>query len=224
MRKLTVLLGVSFIALVTATSPAAARSQFTCNGGYQFVTVGDLVVPPSGTCLISLSTVEGNVTVMKGGYIRASATQIGGNVKGHDALRVYLDGATRVTGDVEVKGTKETILVDSQFGDVRVQGTPNGGGDIHFFNNSIAGDVRLTHNAASMVVNLNTVGGDVQIEKNIGDLTAEANSVHNMDVSENSGIYAFVQQNKGQELRCEGNDSLFTGGPNTFAHTEGQCF
>jgi len=138
MRKLTVLLGVSFIALVTATSPAAARSQFTCNGGYQFVTVGDLVVPPSGTCLISLSTVEGNVTVMKGGYIRASATQIGGNVKGHDALRVYLDGATRVTGDVEVKGTKETILVDSQFGDVRVQGTPNGGGDIHFFNNSIA--------------------------------------------------------------------------------------
>jgi hypothetical protein len=222
MRRLTVLLGVASIALLAAASPASARSQFTCNGNFQFVTVGDLVVPPGATCMISLSTVEGDVTVRKDASIRASATQIGGSVKGRDSLRIFLDGATLVAGDVDVRGTIETELVNSQFGAVRIQGTPIGS-DIRIFNNTIGGDLQIEHNTASMVVNLNTVGGDVQIDKNVENLTAEGNSVRNMYVLKNTGS-ASVQFNNGQELRCEDNEGLFIGGPNTFAQIEGQCF
>jgi hypothetical protein len=226
MRKLLLLLGAASIVLVTAASPVQAKDAFTCNSlrSYDFITVDDLVVPPNGTCIIGgVSTINGNVTVLEGAYLSFGLGQIHGNVKGRGAHTIYLDG-TGVDGHLQAEETLEVALENSKFGAVQIQRTPTPFGNIHLFNNTIAGDLQVRHNIAFMVVNHNTVGGDVQVDHNIGDLLVAGNTVQNMDVSENTTGTVWVSDNKGQELLCEGNQYMYVAGPNYFAQTEGQCF
>ena len=86
MRKLLVLLGAASIGLLAAASPAWADGEFQCNGTFVGVTVGDVVVPPKGACTLTLSTVKGNVTVLKKASFEAIFTKIGANVEGQGDL------------------------------------------------------------------------------------------------------------------------------------------
>lgn len=217
------------------------RHVFVCNGTYTGVWVRDLVVPPSGVCLLTNSIIDGGVAVRSNGDFEAGTTSIRGDVQADGAQTVYVYAGSTVNGDINTDATSQTQIFDSSVtGEVRVQ---QGTGQVYLCNdtvgwgiavrgsgpNILVGD-HLDPNCPGNVVNQgNIVVSDnaTYVELSVGDNSVPHGSIF---VTNNQGTPVGtsgenVQGNQGgYALVCEGNASPFLGSPNPgWAQYVGQC-
>jgi len=211
----------------------------TCNDpNPQTVTAAaDLVVPENGTCIITGSTVGDDVKVGRGGYFEASGSTIGGDVSASRALTLYLHDGVTVGGEIESSKTAQVFLFDSTLNDdVGVWGTSE---QVNICGNQIDGDVRVSDSSRDILIGdptavgcgANTLlnGHSLKASDNFTDvefvIRGNVFTGGNLGVFGNKGPSAkFVQDNSGgNELRCYGNSSPFTGTPNAFTSEQGQC-
>jgi hypothetical protein len=250
--RLPVVLVAAVVALSMAAAPALADGDngnnnndnngggndnaTTCNGTFTGVTLGDVVVPPNGSCILMDSVVNGQVDVLKDAYFQATNTQISEDVNGERAQTVFIDTGSSagsvggdktaqifvfnatVNGDVDSDhGTNEVEICGSTVkGTATVQDLHGGGNEI------LIGDpadgcapntlknVRVDHNVTDFLLSIrgNTISGNATVSHNDGPSDK------------------FVQGNNGgKTLKCVGNATPFAGGPNgAWASKQGQCF
>jgi hypothetical protein len=212
-----------------------------CNSGDTPVTVnvpGDLVVPENGVCVITGSTVGGNVFVGKGGFFQSSNSQIAGDVRAKRSNGLFLDIGTTVGDEVEASNTFTVDVFGSSVGtDLEVSRSSV---HVHICGNVVGDDVEVTSSGTEIQVGdpgdggcaANTVGDDIEVERNnvsdFGLLVVRGNTVtDDLEVNHNRGsAEKFVQNNTGGDrLECRGNEQPFVGAPNAgFAFVEGdQC-
>lgn len=174
-----------------------------------------IVVPPGGICVLSNAVVEKDVDVLQDAVLATFNTQVGHNVRGHDAAAIQLNTNTQVNGNVEhLDGGHPFFVVYLQI------------------NARVDGQVRVIRNfPGSIQIFGSTVGKNLDVRENGGTFFGQR--VTNTQVG---GIFDFwdnaapgtrrVQFNTvDKKLRCFNNDPPMFGGPNTAAGgSEGQCF
>ena len=197
---------------------------------------GDLIVPDDGVCIITSTTVGGNVKVGRNGYFQSIGSTIAGDVKGRRSLTVFVDSQSTVGKSVDTSSTFQVFVFNSSIGDeVDVRGTDD---KVNVCGNQVQQDIEVSSSGRDILVgdpqaagcDANSAGGDIEIEDNDVDveLIVRGNRVgDDLLVLDNDGPAKdkFVQDNiGGDRLVCRGNEDPFTGTPNTgFASTEGQC-
>ena len=209
----------------------------TCEATHTGVTVDEVIVPADGSCTLVDVTVTGDVHVASNAYFEARNSEIGGNVRGNQALTVFLDTGTTVGGSVKTHETAQVFVFNATVGGdveiertsevVQVCGTTVDHGDIEVERSGtdlLVGDPQAQDCAGNTVTQ-----GDVEIERNFTDVefVVRGNAIGgDLEVKRNTGpVEKFVQDNTGgDELECEGNEDPFTASGNTgFADAEGQC-
>jgi hypothetical protein len=189
------------------TVPAQAEaSPATCVGTYAGVTFpGPLVVPSGTSCLLSNSTVIGNVVVSPGGLLQVFGSQIRGGLFGR-ASAVQLHNS-RIAGRV-------TLLAP-------VDVPAPGGGHyfaVVFCDDAIGGSVTIT--GAS--------GPDVSIILGFANLGCNGTNVIGgalVDTNNRTTAFHVLEHNAvGGSLVCSGNAPPPSGGGNVAAGSKfGQC-
>jgi hypothetical protein len=239
MIRLPVVLVVAIVALLTAAAPALAsgnNNATTCNGTFTGVTLGDVVVPPNGVCILTNSVVNGQVDVLKNAYFQATNTQIKGDVNGHTAQTVFIDTGSS-TGSIGADTTAQVFVFNATVnGDVN---SDHGTNEVEICGSTVNGTatVQDLHGGGNEILIGDPAGGcasntlkNVQVDHNSTDvlLSIRGNSISgNATVSYNNGPSdKFVQANNGgKTLKCVGNASPFVGGPNgVWTSKQGQCF
>src|SRR6186997_2638113 len=113
--KWLIVLSVAALSVLAATSTASAAASFTCNSTLNGVTVGKLVVPDNGTCILVGST-TGDVMVGKNAYFEANASTIQGDVKSNESMTIYTHDGSSVSGSVKANKTGQVFLYDGSVG------------------------------------------------------------------------------------------------------------
>jgi hypothetical protein len=244
--RLPVLLAVAIVALLTAAAPALANGEngdgngdgdaTTCNGTLTGVTLGDVVVPPNGVCILTNSVVNGQVDVLKDAYFQATNTQITEDVNGEHAQTVFIDNGSSA-GSVEGDTTAQIFVFSATVnGDVD---SDHGTNEVEICGSTVKGTatVQDLHGGGNEILIGDPANGcasntlkNVEVDHNSTDilLSIRGNSISgNATVSHNNGSSdKFVQANNGgKTLKCVGNASPFVGGPNgVWTSKQGQCF
>ena len=115
-RRILVVLGVAAATLLALVGAGAASSSAnpsstpltTCNGTYDGVTFGALIVPSWGSCKVSNSTVAGSVTVNKGAEFDACDVTVGGSVGATQAY-VNIDNTSWIGGSITLNQPGSTL-------------------------------------------------------------------------------------------------------------------
>jgi hypothetical protein len=198
---------------------------------------GDLVVPENGVCIITGSSVGDDVKVGRGGYFEASGSKIGGDLESSRALTIYLHDGVTVGGEIESSKTGQVFLFDSTLNDdVGIWGTSE---TVNVCGNQIDGDVRVADSGRDILIGdplaagcgANTLLNGHSLKATGNDTDVEFVIRGNVFTGGNLGVFGnggpsdkFVQDNTGgNELKCFGNSSPFTGTPNGFTSEQGQC-
>jgi hypothetical protein len=198
-------------------SPAAevinTDENFDCRGTVRG-TFANVFVPAGATCRLQRSTVNGNVLAREGSRLYVSDTRVAGNIDGVEARVVQVKGGSlggsiqiadgssagelgaAVDGTVLTQGNIQIIKMNT--GSIRISGVQLKKGNIKVEENSTG---------SSLEVVRNQVAQNIQVNKNSG-----------------SGSKAVRGNRVFQIVQCKENTSPFTGGPNTAAEAEGQCF
>jgi hypothetical protein len=223
------LFGCALVAAVLTVFPSSASADDTRCVGLLSGTFDNVVVPRNADCVLSGSTVRGNVTARRGSSLFSSFNQIAGNVEG-DGPRWVGSQTDRIGGDFALTGatgpgfsifglsvnvfvcgtslTSGNIAVEKSRNGTVAVGSPN---PICLGNDVAQGNILVQENVIPapelLTVERNTVGGNVQVFKNRGEglKTVMANVVH-------------------ENLQCKENDPPFLGGPNVANKAEDQCF
>jgi hypothetical protein len=148
-----VLAGVGLLACQPSTSPEA------CNGAIGAVTVEDVTVPSGATCTLGGTRVQGNITIARGGTLRATGIAVDGNVQSQGHRLVTVREGSRVDGSVQLEA----------------------GGD-----SRVGGSIQLEANTAQAGVARNAVGADVQLFSNRGALASRNRIDGNLQCTSNS--------------------------------------
>jgi hypothetical protein len=243
--RLPVVLAVAIVALLTAAAPALANGDngdgngdnaTQCNGTFTGVTLGDVVVPPNGACILDNSVVNGQVDVLKDAYFQAVNTKISEDVNGDHAQTVFIDTGSS-SGDVSGDTTAQFFIFNATVnGDVDSDHSTN---EVEVCGSTVKGAATIQHlqGGGNEILVGDPAGGcaantlkNVRVDHNFTDilLSIRGNSISgNATVSHNNGPSdKFVQANNGgKTLKCVGNASPFVGGPNGgWASKQGQCF
>jgi hypothetical protein len=242
MRRLIVLLGATVTAMLAlaSTSALAADTPVRCTGTRTGVVINrDVVVPNNKPCTLINSTVNGGVSVQTGSYFQATNTSISKAVVASQSQTVFIDtGSTvgaRVATDLTAQVFVYNATINGSLGVTRSRSTVqvcgatvNGpsfsigqsGQDI------LVGDPLTTDCSGNKVPN-----GNVALVQNSTsvEFVVRGNTVSsgNLVVQNNVGASGkSVQSNVGgNALKCTGNASPFTGGPNgAWVSKQGQCF
>ena len=199
---------------------------FECDGG-QEGSFDNVVVQAGEICVLTNSTVKGNVKALENSILIMISTTVGGNVQGYKPHIVHLFAETRrnlVGGNIQIRESIFAALVcgtDLPEGNIQLE--KNGGyvnvGAVGCAQNNLAdgntlakGNIQVLHNTvgsfgSTIDITDNSVGGNLQVFKNQGPRTT------------------LVQNNTVQgNLQCFGNTEPFVGGPNTARKLQGQCF
>lgn len=227
MHRFTLLVGLGAVALGVFAQPALS-AQTQCVGTLPPGTYEHIVVPSGAGCLLTSSTVTGNVTALEGSSLTLNGNRIGGNVSGHrpsfvGSMNDVIGGNFHVTGATGPGFVFGSLSVNvfacgSQLptGNVHVKKTEGGtiavGTQIDACpGNTVGGNIKVEDNlippTETLVVSRNAVGGHVHVSKNIG---GSQKTVFGNIVS--------------HDLVCRDNDEPFVGGPNTARRAVGQCF
>jgi hypothetical protein len=248
MGKLPVLLVVVIVALLVGAGPALADDNndngdhngndeaTQCNGTFTGVTFEDVVVPPNGVCVLSNSTVNGDVEVQKDAFFQATNTKIEGDVEGDQAQTVFIDTGSSA-GAVSGEETGQVFVFNATVnGGVQ---SDNGTNEVEVCGSTVKGRIKVQdlHGGGNEILigdPTNSCSGNtaksVHVADNFTDVffSIRGNTISgNITVSNNSGTSdKFVQNNNGgKTLECVGNASPFVGGPNgAWVSKEGQCF
>jgi hypothetical protein len=153
--------------IVLAGAPAALAAQTECVGTFTG-TADNVVVPEGAHCEMDGATVTGNVLVKPGASLRASATDIGGNVKGIDSAWVCLQFGSTAGGNFDVMGG--------------LAGTTTG----FDISTSVGGNAKVRQNAGLTFIDAAHVDGNVDVSSNTGTLEIEFNTIDgNVKVDDN---------------------------------------
>jgi hypothetical protein len=217
------------------------RHVFVCNGTYSGIRVRDLVVPPSGVCLITNSVIEGSVDVPYNGDFEAGATSIRGNVEAEGAQTVYIYADSSVGGDIETLGTAQTQIFESTVtGGIRVR---RGTDQVYLCHNIVGRGISVTRSGPNILVgdiqdpnclgnvvddgSIFVAGNSTYVELVVGDNSVPNGSIF---VADNGGTPVgtsgeSVEGNQGgHALICEANAAPFVGSPNPgWSYYAGQC-
>jgi len=238
-RRMPALSGLFLIALLAIAPAADARRDLRCNRVLSGRTVkGDLVVPAGGVCRLKRVIVRGDVAVRAGGYLQATRTTVRGDVGARRALTLFLDGGSRVDGDVVGDSTGQVFVFASTVGgriDVR-----HASGKVNVCGNTVQGDIHISRRSGPDILVGDPLAidcpgnvirrGDLVLEDNSTDveLVVRGNTVRRGDLvlRRNGGPSAkTVQGNTGRaRLLCSGNAAPFAAVANTgWATALGQC-
>ncbi len=179
----------------TSVGCSPGGSYTTCNGSITSPTPGDVFVPVNGVCLISMTTVNGNVYVSKG----ANLTVIGGTINGGlevDTASVVTLTNTSVAGFTGLYNVQTVNISGSRFNTSGNLGIctdlcgaamyAGGRGYFSMTNSNVTGQVEneVGHNT---IVNNNRVSGRLEIES--ADLGQIINNVAgSLDLDANGTI------------------------------------
>jgi hypothetical protein len=188
--------------------------NFDCRGTVRG-TFANVFVPAGATCRLQRSTVNGNVLAREGSRLYVSDTRVAGNIDGVEARVVQvkggsLEGSIQIAdgssagelgaavygGTVLTQGNIQIIKMNT--GSIRIEGVTLRKGNIKVEENSTG---------SSLEVVRNQVAQNIQVNKNRGS---------GRKVVRGNRVFQIVQ--------CKENTLPFTGGPNTAAEAEGQCF
>jgi len=198
-------------------SPTAAIStdeNFNCRGTVSG-TFANVFVPAGATCRLQNSTVNGNVLARERSRLYVSATRVAGNIDGVEARVVQVQGGS-LGGSIQIAdGSSPGELGAAVYG-----GTVLTQGNIQIKKMS-TGKIRIA--------DVKLRKGNIKVEENFTSSSLEVvrNYVaQNIQVWKNRGSgQKTVRSNRVlQIIQCKENTSPFTGGPNTAAEAEGQCF
>jgi hypothetical protein len=214
------------------------REVLTCTAELTGVSVDEVIVPADGSCILTDSAVNGNVSVGQNAYFQATNTAIGGKVRANAALTVFIDSDSSVGRSVEASDTAQVYVFNATVnGDIDVDRAAE---VVQICGTTVPnGDVEVKHSGTDLLIGDpqaegcagNTVSrGDIEIEHNVAEIefvvSGNAVTLGDLEVKNNSGsVEKFVQDNTGgDELECFGNSPTFTASGNTgFVRAKGQC-
>lgn len=129
-------------------SPAQAEAEErTCRGTLGRVTVDNLRVPASATCILNGTRVKGTVKVERGATLKASAIRVIGNVQAENAKHVAVRDST-IGGSLQiVQGRNASILSTIE-------------------RNRVTGDIQFFENRGRITIRGNRVNGNLQCKEN----------------------------------------------------------
>jgi len=235
MRRFLVLLALAASSLVVVVGPSAAANDTECVGALtgEF---DNVVVPRELVCVLTDSTVHGNIKAFEGSALDVESSIVGGNI-------TTLPDSRLAVSDSEVGGGVYGDL--AQF--VRVRGTTVHGdievvgrGPVPFaiapgvFINSVftLGNIKVQKMTGDLVITGdNVIGHNLQVEDNfipsaLGRLTVTSNEVgQNLQVNNNvgPGVKTVSGNTAHESLQCFGNEDPFVGTPNVAREAQGQC-
>ena len=162
------------VGVLLAGAPPAAAESTECTGVLTG-THDNVVVPTGAHCEMVDATVTGNVLVEPGASLRATSSEISGNVEGVDSAWVCLQFGSELGGNLSVTGGN--IGTTSGF-DIGVE---------------VGGNVFVTENAGLTFVDAAEVGGNLEVTENTGTLEIEHNTIGgNVSIAENSVPAAYT--------------------------------
>ncbi len=139
--------------IASAAQASAAKRQ--CNGTLVGKVVGDVVVPPGGSCLLDGATVTGDVTVGADAWAHAQSATINGDYTCDRCRFAHLYDSI-VGGNYRIsEATQENQIIGSV----------------------ISGTLRLKGNDAFITVDGNHVGRDLTLDGNTGDSSIVDNTI-----------------------------------------------
>jgi hypothetical protein len=223
--------------MVLSSAVGLAATPSSCKTTLTGTKLGGIVVPAGKSCTIKRSTITGNVTVMKGAYFEADATQIHGTVTGLAAQTIFVKAGSRVDGSVIGKGTRQVLIYSSTIGQgISARGLSSSaqvcGATIKRGNLTISGghqEVLIGDRAAHCAGNtLDAGSATVKSNRTSVFFGVISNRVRrgNLIVARNTGpSKKLVRHNVGgAHLSCSKNAKPFTGTPNgKWKHKAGQC-
>jgi hypothetical protein len=235
MSKLAGVAVIGLVALPSAVGRAATSSS--CHATLTHAKLGSVVVAAGQACTVKQSTITGSVTVMKGGYFEADATQIHGSVTGLGAQTIFINTGSHLGGSVIGKGTRQVFVYNSTIGkaisargfssSAQICGTTLKHGDLTVnggHREVLVGDPAAhcganTLDAGSLTVKSNRTADFFAVISNWvkkGDMTVSQNT---------GGSKKLVKNNRGGgRLACSNNAKPFTGKPNgKWKSKTGQC-
>lgn len=241
------LLAVCATALLAIASPAAARSEFKCNGVFKGKTYGDVVVPRGAACTLVDSRVAGNVRALKNSYFQATNTKVKGDIEGLEAQTIFMEAGSRaasvesvravqffvfnstVLEDIEPERTKETVQICGNTvrrGNIEVRRSgPNGSGLANHPGTDILIGDPLTEGCRGNSVKR----GDIILSQNFADIefVVRGNSVKrgSLEVLRNTGpVQKIVDRNTGGDrLVCRDNTTPAASANTGWDRKLGQC-
>lgn len=175
----------------------------------------NVFVPEGRTCTLENAAVSGNVLARDGSTLYVLDTRVDGNIDGVEAAVVQVRGGT-VGGSIQIQdgdspgalgaavygGTVLTQgniqVIKMRTGSIRIDGVELRKGNIKVEENQVALALDVTYTR---------VAQNIQVFKNEGP-----------------GDKRVVGNQVGQVLQCKENRAPFTGGPNSAAEAEDQCF
>jgi hypothetical protein len=180
------------------------------------IVTGNVLVPQGETCVITDSTINGNITASENSSLDAKGTTISGNIDAGKIERLTLHD-NDISGNVTIK-----------------EGETADGNDVAIDHNTLTnGSLKIEKMAGDISITDNTVTkGDIAIiENRIGEayeLLVDGNTVaqSGLKVEKNSGLgdKSVTNNEGGQDLSCQDNAVPFVGTPNgTWEKKEGQC-
>ena len=175
-------------AAVMLGTAALANADVILKGRVGPRTIDDnVVIARNTTCVLNGTIIKGNVRVLAGARLYANGARVIGNVQAGHSFLVDLRDSTRVTGDVQGKGTRSILVRNGTW---------------------VGGNVQLTEGSASsrvdaLLVRNATVIGDVQAEKSRGRLRALGSRIGgNLQFVENRhGPYAIRNNQVREDLQ-----------------------
>jgi hypothetical protein len=169
-----VLLGIVAALLFAVPAAVGASGASTaatyCTGTIEFTTIpGDLNAGPG--CFLNFTTVEGDVTVLKGGSFDTFSSVIDGNVRSKNATRAFIGFFTDVHGSVNIQGSTESAGLGKANVDGNVVLSGNAG-QIAVLQSGSLGNLRITHNSLTTDSSVSEIsfGGNVVISNNTGQI------------------------------------------------------
>lgn len=191
-----------------------ADENFDCRGTVSGRTFANVFVPAGATCRLQRSRVNGNVLARERSRLYVSDTRVAGNIDGVEARVVQVKGGS-LGGSIQIAdGSSAGELGAAVYG-----GTVLTQGNIQIIKMN-TGSIRIA--------DVRLREGNIKVEENStrSSLEVVRNQVaQNIQVNKNRGGRKAVRGNRVfQIVQCKENTSPFTGGPNTAAEAEGQCF
>jgi hypothetical protein len=187
-------------------------SGTACNGVYDGIFNGNVMVMPGQNCIFVDGGVTGNVQE-SGGNLVLDQSQVGGNVQVNG-------GGTFAIGPASTIG-----------GNLQVQNLPTGSGQDPVCGTTVNGNLQIQNNGTAIEIGAlppascagNTVGGDLQVQNNTAATTVVGNTVGgNLQDNSNIGATQVFNNLVNNNLQCQ-LDSAITWGGNTAGSKQGQC-
>jgi hypothetical protein len=183
-----------------------------CVGGMSG-TFDNVEVPPGGFCVLSNSTVRGNVKALQASRLHVfNGTNVRGNVEGDKAAVVQVHNST-IGGNIHIAEG----VSPNEYG-AQIVGTVVETGNIK---------IEKMNTGVIEVLQAEVLKGNIQLVENRTELlSVRFNAVaQNVQIFKNVNGRGEVNFNTGESVQCLENSEPFIGGPNTLASKrEGQCF